>query len=128
MASGVVAYVTMMGMDVVFSMVEPESYEILAKWLSRTPRASDRHSFAATALGPPCDALLAVNDVHHVPLRPEAFAHTGAILNRGRHLFRCWFIRAHNKGTSQTDGIKFASFALLPSRGRAMVEFVLSAV
>jgi PilZ domain len=48
-ASGVVAYVTDDGMGVVFSMVESESYEILAKWLSRTPRSSDRYSFAATA-------------------------------------------------------------------------------
>jgi hypothetical protein len=48
-ASGVVAYVTDDGMGVVFSMVESENYEILAKWLSRTPRSSDRYSFAATA-------------------------------------------------------------------------------
>jgi hypothetical protein len=36
-------------MGVVFSMVESESYEVLAKWLSRKPRQSDRYSFAATA-------------------------------------------------------------------------------
>lgn len=48
-ASGVVAYVTGEGMGVVFNMVEQEKYEVLAKWLSRTPRRSDRHSFAATA-------------------------------------------------------------------------------
>jgi hypothetical protein len=36
-------------MGVVFNMVESESYEVLAKWLSRTPRISDRYSFAATA-------------------------------------------------------------------------------
>ena len=48
-ASAAVAYVTGEGMGVVFSMVESESYEVLAKWLSRTPRRSDRHSFAATA-------------------------------------------------------------------------------
>jgi PilZ domain len=48
-ASGVVAYVTGDGMGVVFSMVEPENYEVLAKWLSRTPRRSDRYSFGATA-------------------------------------------------------------------------------
>jgi hypothetical protein len=48
-ASGVVAYVTDEGMGVVFSMVESESYEVLSKWLSRTPRQSDRYSFAATA-------------------------------------------------------------------------------
>jgi hypothetical protein len=48
-ASGVVAYVTGDGMGIVFSTVESENYEILAKWLSRTPRSSDRYSFAATA-------------------------------------------------------------------------------
>jgi hypothetical protein len=48
-ASGAVAYVTDEGMGVVFSMVEPDNYEILAKWLSRTPRRSDRYSFNATA-------------------------------------------------------------------------------
>ena len=48
-ASGVVAYVTDEGMGIVFSTVEAENYEILAKWLSRTPRRSDRHSFGATA-------------------------------------------------------------------------------
>jgi hypothetical protein len=37
------------GMGVVFSMVEPESSEVLATWLSRKPRESDRYSFAATA-------------------------------------------------------------------------------
>src|SRR5260370_9021259 len=48
-ASGIVAYVTGDGMGVVFSMVESENYEILAKWLTRTPRSSDRYSFGATA-------------------------------------------------------------------------------
>jgi PilZ domain len=48
-ASGVVAYVTGDGMGIVFSMVESENYEILAKWLSRTPRQSDRYSFSANA-------------------------------------------------------------------------------
>jgi hypothetical protein len=48
-ASAVVAYVTDEGMGVVFSIVESESYEVLAKWLSRTPRQSDRYSFAASA-------------------------------------------------------------------------------
>src|SRR6266446_3388452 len=33
-ASGVVAYVTGDGMGVVFSTVESENYEVLAKWLS----------------------------------------------------------------------------------------------
>lgn len=49
MASGVVAYVTGDGMGIVFSMVESENYEVLAKWLSRTPRRYDRLSFDATA-------------------------------------------------------------------------------
>jgi hypothetical protein len=48
-AAAVVAYLTPEGMGVVFGMVEPDKYEILSKWLSRTPRRSDRHSFAATA-------------------------------------------------------------------------------
>ena len=48
-ASGVVAYVTDEGMGVVFSMVEPDKYEILAKWLVRKPRRFDRHIFGATA-------------------------------------------------------------------------------
>ena len=47
-ATGLVAYVTDDGMGVVFNMVESENYEILASWLSRTPRRSDRYSFAAT--------------------------------------------------------------------------------
>jgi PilZ domain len=48
-ASAAVAYVTAEGMGIVFSMVESEKYEILSKWLSRTPRRSDRRSFGATA-------------------------------------------------------------------------------
>src|SRR5258708_2302409 len=48
-ASAGVAYVTSEGMGVVFTMVESESYEVLAKWLSRIPRRSDRYSFAAAA-------------------------------------------------------------------------------
>src|SRR5437016_12650913 len=48
-ASAVVAYVADDGMGIVFSMVEPQNYEILAKWLSRTPRRFERHSLGATA-------------------------------------------------------------------------------
>jgi hypothetical protein len=48
-ASGVIAYVSDEGMGIVFSTVEAENYEILAKWLSRTSRRSDRLSFGATA-------------------------------------------------------------------------------
>lgn len=47
-ASSRVAYVTGDGMGIVFSTVEPESYEILSKWLARAPRQSDRYCFAAT--------------------------------------------------------------------------------
>ena len=48
-ASGVVAYVAGDGMGVIFSMVEPEDREILAKWLSRTPRLAEGHGIGATA-------------------------------------------------------------------------------
>jgi hypothetical protein len=48
-ALGVVAYVAADGMGVIFSMVEPENYEILAQWLSRAPRFSERYSIGATA-------------------------------------------------------------------------------
>jgi len=48
-ASAAVAYVTSQGMGVVFSTVETEKYDVLAKWLSRTPRRADRRSFGATA-------------------------------------------------------------------------------
>lgn len=48
-ASGVVTFVTNEGMGVVFSVVEPESSEILATWLSRIPRQYDRYGFAGTA-------------------------------------------------------------------------------
>ena len=48
-ASGVVAYVAGDGMGVIFSMVEHENYEILARWLSRAPRFSERYSIGATA-------------------------------------------------------------------------------
>lgn|SRR6266567_938647 len=48
-ASAVVAYVADDGMGIVFSMVEPQNYEILAKWLSRTPRRFERYSLGATA-------------------------------------------------------------------------------
>lgn len=66
-ATGLVAYVTEDGMGVVFSMVESESYEVLAKWLLRTPRRSDRYSFAATAevrdLGSRNEQLLITRDL-----------------------------------------------------------------
>ena len=66
-ASGVVAYVTAEGMGVVFSMVEPDKYEILAKWLARTPRRFDRHIFGATAevrvLGSKNEQVLVTRDL-----------------------------------------------------------------
>lgn len=48
-ASGVVAYVAGDGMGVIFSMVEHENYEVLAEWLSRAPRFSERYRIGATA-------------------------------------------------------------------------------
>lgn len=66
-ASGVVAYVTGDGMGIVFSTVESENYEILAKWLSRTPRQSDRYSFNSTAevrdLGSQTEQILLTRDL-----------------------------------------------------------------
>lgn len=66
-ASGVVAYVTGDGMGVEFRMVEPESSEVLATWLSRKPRESDRYSFAATVevkeLGSRTEQLLITRDL-----------------------------------------------------------------
>jgi PilZ domain-containing protein len=37
-ASGMVAYVAADGMGIAFGLVEADNHEILAKWLSRTPR------------------------------------------------------------------------------------------
>lgn len=48
-ALGVVAYVAGDGMGVIFSMVEPEDHEILAKWLSRSDAFSERYGIGATA-------------------------------------------------------------------------------
>ena len=66
-ASGVVAYVTGDGMGIVFSTVESENYEILAKWLSRTPRQSDRYGFKSTAevrdLGSRTEQILFTRDL-----------------------------------------------------------------
>jgi hypothetical protein len=46
-ASAKVAYITNEGMGIVFTLVEPESYQVLAKWLARTSRQSDRYDFRA---------------------------------------------------------------------------------
>ena len=66
-ASGVVAYVTGDGMGIVFSMVEPDNYDVLAKWLSRTPRRSSRYSFGAKAevrdLGSPNELVSLTRDL-----------------------------------------------------------------
>jgi hypothetical protein len=66
-ASGVVAYVTGDGMGVEFRMVESESSEILATWLSRKPRQFDRYSFVATAevkeLGSRTEQVLITRDL-----------------------------------------------------------------
>jgi hypothetical protein len=48
-ASGVVAYVAGDGMGVIFSMVEPEDHEVLAKWLSRAHTFSEGYGNGATA-------------------------------------------------------------------------------
>jgi len=73
-ASGVVAYVTGDGMGVVFSMVESESSEVLATWLSRKRRQSDRHIFAATAevkeLSSWTEQVLITSEARHCNLAP----------------------------------------------------------
>jgi len=43
------AGVTVEGMGVVFSLVEPDNQAILENWLSRTPKRPDRYSFTAKA-------------------------------------------------------------------------------
>jgi hypothetical protein len=66
-ASGVVAYVMGDGMGIVFSMVEGDNQAVLEKWLSRTPRLSERYSFGATAevkdLGSPNEQVLFTRDL-----------------------------------------------------------------
>jgi len=85
-AGGVVAYLTDEGMGVVFNMVEPESYEILAKWLARTPRRSDRYSVAATAevtdLGSENEQVLMTRDLS----MGGCFLKTAAPLSRGSRI------------------------------------------
>jgi hypothetical protein len=88
-ATGLVAYVTGDGMGVVFSMVESENYEILAKWLSRTPRQSDRLSFAATAqvkeLGSSNEQILITRDLS----AGGCFVKTVAPLPKGSRIRVC---------------------------------------
>jgi hypothetical protein len=85
-ASGVVAYLTGDGMGIVFSMVESENYEILAKWLSRTPRRSDRYSVGATAevkdLGSRNEQVLITRDLG----AGGCFIRTAVPLSKGRRM------------------------------------------
>jgi hypothetical protein len=85
-ASGTVAYVTGDGMGIVFSMVESENYEILAKWLSRTPRRSDPHSFGASIvvkeLGSWKEQVLLTRDLS----AGGRFVKTGAALPKGSRI------------------------------------------
>ncbi|HZP32879.1 MAG TPA: PilZ domain-containing protein [Candidatus Acidoferrales bacterium] len=66
-ASGAVAYVTPDGMGIVFSMVESHDYEILTKWLARTPRRSIRYTLDAkaevTTLGSQKEQVLVTRDL-----------------------------------------------------------------
>jgi hypothetical protein len=85
-ASAAVAYVTAEGMGIVFSMVESEKYEILSKWLSRTPRRSDRRSFGATAqvrdLGSRNEQVLLTRDLS----AGGCFVKTAASLPKGSRI------------------------------------------
>lgn len=86
MTSGVVAYVTGDGMGIVFSTVDAENYEVLAKWLSRTPRRSDRYSFGAAAevrdLGSSNEQVLITRDLS----AGGCFVKTAAPLPRGTRI------------------------------------------
>jgi len=85
-ASAVFAYITADGMGVVFSMVEAEKYEILAKWLSRTPRRFDGYSFGATAeiraLGSRNEQILITRDLS----AGGCFVKTAAPLAKGSQI------------------------------------------
>ena len=85
-ATGLVAYVTDNGMGVVFNMVESENYEVLAKWLSRTPRRSDRYSFRANAevrdLGSRNEQVLITRDLS----AGGCFVNTAAPLPQGSRI------------------------------------------
>lgn len=97
-ATGLVAYVTGDGMGIVFNMVESENYEILAKWLSRTPRGSDRCSFGATAkvkeLGPGKEHVLITRDLS----AGGCFVKTAAPLPQGSRIR----VRIMHSGTEFT--------------------------
>jgi len=74
------------GTGVVFSMVEPESSEVLATWLTRKPRESDRYSFAATAevkeLGSWSEEVVITRDLS----AGGCFVKTAAPLPKGRRI------------------------------------------
>lgn len=127
-ASGVVAYVTHEGMGVVFSMVEPDKYEILAKWLSRTPRRFDRYGFAATAeiriLGSRNEQILVTRDLS----AGGCFIATAAPLPRGSRIR----VRIERRGveftaigrvtdnvTSEGMGVEFVE---VEAKDRAILE------
>jgi hypothetical protein len=74
------------GTGVVFSMVEPENSEVLATWLTRKPRESDRYSFAATAevkeLGSWSEEVVITRDLS----AGGCFVKTAAPLPKGRRI------------------------------------------
>jgi hypothetical protein len=106
-ASGLVAYVTGHGMGVEFRMVESESSEVLATWLSRKPRQSDRYSFAATAevkeLGSWTEQVLITRDLS----AGGCFVNTTAPLPKGSRIrVRIEHARAEFTATARvTDNV-----------------------
>ena len=127
-ASAVVAYVTGEGMGVVFSMVEPENYEILAKWLSRIPRRSDRYSFNANAevrdLGSRNEQVLITRDLS----AGGCFVKTAAPLPKGTRIrVRIEHAGAEFRATGRvTDNVTAegmgVEFIEVEPRNRAILE------
>jgi hypothetical protein len=127
-ASAVVAYVTGDGMGVVFSMVEPENYEILAKWLSRIPRRSDRYSFNANAevrdLGSRNEQVLITRDLS----AGGCFVKTAAPLPKGTRIrVRIEHAGAEFRATGRvTDNVTAegmgVEFIEVEPRNRAILE------
>jgi hypothetical protein len=131
-ASGVVAYVTGDGMGIVFSMVKSENYEVLAKWLSRTPRRSDRFGFDATAkvkdLGSRNEQVLITRDLS----AGGCFIRTAVPLSKGRRM-RVRIMHAGEEFTAiakVTDNVTAEGmgieFAEVESKDRATLEKWLS--
>ncbi len=127
-ASGVVAYVTGDGMGVEFHMVESESSEVLATWLARKRRQSDRHSFAATAevkdLGSRTEQVLITRDLS----AGGCFVKTTAPLPKGSRIrvriehARAVFAaiaRVTDNVTAEGMGIEFVE---MEPRDRAILE------